>query len=1489
MRRLQVALAVTALVALGGDQALIGGPREIDIDSRWDTRLRLFAVQPALSRDSERGDALRVDIPSFGQIGRAGDVYLPIKTYRIAIPEGTGPVRIEAASGRSRPLAGVELAEPPPPGERLGTEARAPGRAARREKNLRAERREARGEVRPRAPTGDPVRLGDIGYLRDQRFVEVVYTPVVAPEGGGEALFYPEIELDLVVEGILPGAIGDEPAPADPRFEETYRKAFLNYDQGRYFRAGSRGAASTSSGGLTGSESATSGLAAIGATGTGIQGTGGFPDYKLTVTKDGLYRLTQPYLLAPGTGVAPGLAGADPREFKIVNRGVEIPIFVQGESDGVFDSGDYIEFYGQRLDGPETQVNYNLSPLPSIYQLDDYGDSNVYWLIVDNVGTRVRAASRNAPPNGGYTLATDFQETIHTEVDSLFQPTGGDDPFLMAPRLNSNNGSVAVDANSCVYVNPGIPSQVNGNYLGPGITDPNNPHYCPACRVSLPGINTASGTNATISVRMRGTTDDLAVDPDHLSVVEIDGVAARSTAACWSGLTFFTQSVNVAHGLLSSSVDIRIEQPGILAVTGTEQLLVDYSEVSYRRLFQALNDGLKFTIPDANRRVAVSSLTTNSASQVSVYEITKTTPPAAVLGGPAAIPLPVRVTGGTFSGSSGNFTLTFSNDDDPNSASDRTYVVAGPGAGGFQLPASVTEAPVSTLLDATNEADVLVIGDPNLMDPAPSSPFTMYWNHRESADGFVVKIVSIDDVSDVFGYGIKHPEALRSFLDYAFTNWKGPMLDPNRPPPSYAALVGDFTADPKNNLNRSDWVYQVPSFLMLQASAVLGFYVSDNYIAAFRGADQLPDIHLGRISIRTPVEADTVFTKLLSYDSPPAGTWKGRGIFITDEGKSLGESAEFERITNIVADTYWNPKPPHSATKLYYDEPAYNNGGNPGLFKSDILAAINGGASLVTYTGHGAFSIWGNDGFFTSSDVASLTANGKYFFGINENCLSGGFHFLAGDALSEAFLKANDKGSVAFLAPAGLSFSFIGEFINDQIYGDIFSTRRGRRFGDLVTDVRLFLGGIGAVTDMQSYTLVGDPTQNFALPAPKPPVGLMAAGGNAQATLTWSPGPDPVAGTYIYRAQFPGGPYTRITPAPVPSSPYVDPNLTNAQTYYYYASSVDAEGFEGAIGNFNTDCVSTNPPASGPDCVWATPLNPNPPSTPAGAEVHGDGSGSRLVVSWIMPPENDLDSFIVEYGTAMGGPYPSTATANKNATSLQVTGLVTGTTYYMRLKSKNTSGLQSAPTGELKGVPLVFEGESPPKFIADLYIEVTPGDANSLTLSWSKPSLDIYGGPTTVVSYELYRESFPGFVPAPSNRIAVITDPNQTSYIDTGAAAAPSPYFYLLGATDNSGLSSGLGFELPTGVSDLFVDIINGGTTVSFDWTPVTMAVDGTPASVAKYQLYSGSAPIPRTLVDSLTPVLDNITTGHAEMPLTAGQDFFTLIVVDTKGNKSPF
>jgi len=104
-------------------------------------------------------------------MSRPGEPMLPVKIVRVAIPEGSIP-ELRILSSRSRPLGALHVAAVP--------------RGNVRERTGRLEDEKYTPEFaeddqifgQDTEFPGSPVRLGPAGYLREQRFVEVIFAPV---------------------------------------------------------------------------------------------------------------------------------------------------------------------------------------------------------------------------------------------------------------------------------------------------------------------------------------------------------------------------------------------------------------------------------------------------------------------------------------------------------------------------------------------------------------------------------------------------------------------------------------------------------------------------------------------------------------------------------------------------------------------------------------------------------------------------------------------------------------------------------------------------------------------------------------------------------------------------------------------------------------------------------------------------------------------------------------------------------------------------------------------------------------------------------------------------------------------------------------------------------------------------------------------------------------------------------------------------------------
>ncbi|MEO5602625.1 MAG: C25 family cysteine peptidase, partial [Cyclobacteriaceae bacterium] len=116
------------------------------------------------------------------------------------------------------------------------------------------------------------------------------------------------------------------------------------------------------------------------------------PYYKIPIAKEGIYRISYTDLL--NAGLAPTV---NPKNFQLFHRGTEHAILVEGESDGQWNSSDFIEFYGKGNDGMLDSALYlgtNLQP-HRYYSL--FSDTTSYFLTYGAVnGKRVVSFSASS-------------------------------------------------------------------------------------------------------------------------------------------------------------------------------------------------------------------------------------------------------------------------------------------------------------------------------------------------------------------------------------------------------------------------------------------------------------------------------------------------------------------------------------------------------------------------------------------------------------------------------------------------------------------------------------------------------------------------------------------------------------------------------------------------------------------------------------------------------------------------------------------------------------------------------------------------------------------------------------------------------------------------------------------------------------------------------------------------------------------------------------
>ena len=175
-------------------------------------------------------------------------------------------------------------------------------------------------------------------------------------------------------------------------------------------------------------------------------------------------------------------------------------------------------------------------------------------------------------------------------------------------------------------------------------------------------------------------------------------------------------------------------------------------------------------------------------------------------------------------------------------------------------------------------------------------------------------------------------------------------------------------------------------------------------------------------------------------------------------------------------------------------------------------------------------------------------------------------------------------------------------------------------------------------------------------PKSVPPVVSSVTAGNASLTFTWNA---ITHGGNTYRIYW-GTDSTFATAysyTETPSTSYTASSLANGTTYYFRVAGWIA-GTQTSTTNFSTN-------ASGV---------PGTSTAPTGLTVTSVRSG--MSVSWTAPSSSGFSGvtdYVVGYSTSFGGSYTTFSDGTSTTASATITGLTSGTTYYVRVAAVNPS------------------------------------------------------------------------------------------------------------------------------------------------------------------------------------------------------------------------
>jgi hypothetical protein len=739
--------------------------------------------------------------------------------------------------------------------------------------------------------------------------------------------------------------------------------------------------------------------------------------YKFKVATTGLYRITQPALASIGLGNTPA------EYFQLWRNGQQVPLYTTVQA-GPMGGSDYIEFWGMMNDGKADNVLYRLPD----YQLSDKWsletDSAAYFLTVNPAGNNAR-----------------LQPTLNDIANNVLAP----EPFFMATvgayyqdKINSGRSELVGDSytySSSYDYGEGWTSNdiANGSsrifstgslfaYTGAGAPAP------------LIKVNAAGNAVHTRNIKVSLNSDSIFGAPlNYYDYIKI------------------SQPVSISQ-LTSSNISVE------MANTGTEandRMVVASVEIVYPHTFMLPSiHNWTFSLPaNPNGNYLEFTGFIYSGPAPVLYDITNGKRYVADVTNPVILKFAIQ----------------------PSSV-DRDFVLVDQGAGNYKTVGAFQQRNFVNYGLPANQGDYIIISNPLLTAGANgTNPVNDYRDYRSSPAGgsYNAKVYMIDELEDQFGLGIRrHPLSIRNFLRWARATYSAPLKS--------VFIIGKGVVYNQAWYSQSD-----PNLDKLDLVPTYGYPASDNSLSA-DGNSAIPLTPIGRLGAITPDEVAVYLQKMKEYEQVQASSspyiadraWMKNIIHVTgasDDGTNAILETALRGHATIIQDTlyggYVNMFTKSSADAVQQ------------LSSAQVADLINNGVGLLTYFGHSSASTLE----FNLDNPSNYSNAGKYPVFIVMGCNAGNFfnfntvRFFSKETLSERYVLAPERGSIAFLASTHLGIVHYLDLYNSKNYTAISTTRYGRTIGEAMDEAIRQVFNVTTENDFyarfqcEQFSLHGDP------------------------------------------------------------------------------------------------------------------------------------------------------------------------------------------------------------------------------------------------------------------------------------------------------------------------------------------------------------------------------------------------------------------------------
>lgn len=371
-------------------------------------------------------------------------------------------------------------------------------------------------------------------------------------------------------------------------------------------------------------------------------------------------------------------------------------------------------------------------------------------------------------------------------------------------------------------------------------------------------------------------------------------------------------------------------------------------------------------------------------------------------------------------------------------------------------------------------------------------------NIHRNQSGLNVKVVTLENLYQEFSSGKQDIGAIRNFIKYVYYNASSTSKRVR-----YVNLFGDASFDYKDRITGNTNIVPILNFYDPSVTndpkgtsnySSVNTFVSDEFYVMMDPEEgavtkdaELMDIAVGRMLVSSTSQAEEMVNKVVQYKTAESyGRWRNEYIALADDKDlssddfvpplmevdgSLGANRPFVNVRKIFADSYVQEA---SAGGQRYPQA-----------KEDFIRAINYGALVVNYLGHGGETGMASERLFERSDAQSLNNKDKYPLFITVTCELTKFDNPLNETTGEFIYWNAAGGAIAMVTTTRAIFiSTAKEFIKDftgRLYAYGFDEYPSMAEALMQSKVESTIDK----TNLRCISFVGDPALSLAIPKAK--------------------------------------------------------------------------------------------------------------------------------------------------------------------------------------------------------------------------------------------------------------------------------------------------------------------------------------------------------------------------------------------------------------------